>query len=166
MVGRIDSDHMQEHMLQAHVFVLLSDYEGLPISLMEAMACGVVPVCLRIKSGIPELVTDNENGLLVDDRGDGFVAAIRRLRENPELWGRLSHGARAKIMKGYTHEACALEWVNLFRDLKMSAGPRREIRIPRWIWLPPVHPDFVREDSRTPTLVRRVAEKLRHRFGS
>ena len=69
LAGRVASDRIQESLLQCDVLVLLSDYEGLPIAVMEAMACGCVPVCLRIRSGIPELVDDGVNGLLVDDRG-------------------------------------------------------------------------------------------------
>ena len=43
-VGLVDNTHIQALMAEHHVFVLLSDYEGLPIALMEAMATGLVPI--------------------------------------------------------------------------------------------------------------------------
>ncbi len=148
MGGRVDSDRIQDQLLQCDVIVLLSDYEGLPIALMEAMACGCVPVCLRIRSGIPELVEDGVTGLLVNDRGDSFVAAIRRLREEPGLWERLSRAARAKIEAEYSSEFCAGQWADLLRSLHANSGPRRPIKIPRRIKLPPTHPGFAHEDPR------------------
>ncbi|WP_371821102.1 glycosyltransferase [Chloracidobacterium sp. D] len=46
------------------MFVLLSDYEGLPIALMEAMATGLVPICTAMRSGIGQLVVDGVTGCM------------------------------------------------------------------------------------------------------
>lgn len=146
--GHLPGEDVQPHLLNFHVVVLLSDYEGTPMALMEAMACGCVPVCLRIRSGIPELVEDGVTGLLVDDRGDGFVAAIRRLREEPGLWERLSRAARTKIEGGYSVDACAAKWASLFHMLHAQSGPKRQIEIPKRIKLPPPHPGFAHQDPR------------------
>ncbi len=43
-------------LLKYNVFVLLSDYEGMSTSLMEAMACGLVPICTNIRSGTSEII--------------------------------------------------------------------------------------------------------------
>ena len=120
LAGRIESEHMQSKLLDCDVLVLLSDFEGLPIAVLEAMACGVVPVCLRMRSGIPELVMDGRTGIVVDDRGEGFVNAIARLQNEPELWERLSCAARAKIEADYSHEVCVKRWADFFtRYMKM-----------------------------------------------
>ena len=159
LAGRVDSEQMQQRLLNCHVIVLLSDYEGLPVALMEAMACGVVPVCLSIRSGIPELVEDGVTGLLVGDRGDDFVAAIKRLRQESGLWHQLSQQARAKIQTEYSHQACAMRWEQFLTELHQSAGSRRSIKVPFQLNLPPVHPGLARSDYRTPPIHTRVWQK-------
>jgi len=163
--GRVESDQMQQHLLKCHVLVLLSDYEGLPISIMEAMACGVVPICLRIRSGIPELVKDGVTGLLVDNRGADFISAVQRLRHEPGLWERLSRAARAKIEEEYSNEACAARWEVFFRVLKNNAGSRQSLKIPHKLELPPVHSGLAREDFREPPIHIRLLQRLRQSAG-
>lgn len=156
------------------MLVLLSDYEGLPIALMEAMACGVVPICLRIRSGIPELVEDGVTGLLVSDRSDDFVAAVWRLRYEPQLWEKLSKAARAKIEAEYSNEVCTASWEAFLKQLQQGARQRRTITIPKRFNLPPVHPNLKREDNRKPPLhalpllllrrLQRLAGKVKRRL--
>src|SRR5690606_35395203 len=78
------------------VFALSSRFEGLPIALLEAMGTGVAPVETRV-GGIPEVITDGEDGLLVD-AGDpgGLAAALERLLEDGDLRARLGAQARAR----------------------------------------------------------------------
>ncbi|HNR72364.1 MAG TPA: glycosyltransferase family 4 protein [Verrucomicrobiota bacterium] len=148
VAGSVPNEQLQAQLLEAHAIVLLSDYEGTPIALMEGMACGCVPVCLWIRSGIPELVEHGVTGLVVDDRGDSFVNAVRRLRMEPGLWERLSVAARARIENGYSIESCARRWAELLHSLHDNRGPKRPIHIPRRIKLPPPHPGFGGQDPR------------------
>jgi colanic acid/amylovoran biosynthesis glycosyltransferase len=84
---------------------------------MEAMAAGLVPVCLNIRSGVPELVEHNITGLLVNDRSDGFLDAVRLLRSETGLWERLSKAARTKIESEYSYQKTADRWIELFTEL-------------------------------------------------
>lgn len=166
LMGRVDSEQVQEHLLNCHILVLLSDYEGLPIAVMEAMACGVVPICLQIRSGIPELVEDGVTGLVVGDRGDDFVAAVRRLRHEPGLWERLSQAARAKIEQEYSHEVCSAQWDSFLRELQQNADVRRSIQVPAQLNLPPIYPSFIEHDCREPSAYTRMLQKLRMSAGA
>lgn len=161
LAGRLDSDGLRERLRQSHAIVLLSDYEGTPTAVMEAMACGVVPVCLRIRSGIPELVTHNETGLLVDDRGDGFVDAIRRLQTETGLWQRLSANARKRIEEGFSFEKSAREWECLLRDLSARSRCTDRITIPTRLKLAALHPAFAQEDQRSPGVLEESLGRLR-----
>jgi colanic acid/amylovoran biosynthesis glycosyltransferase len=70
------------------------DQEGIPVTLMEAMASGL-PVVSTYHSGIPELVTDDETGLLVPERDAGALAdALDRLMSEKDLGDRLAASAR------------------------------------------------------------------------
>lgn len=63
----------------ADVFVFPSKQEGLPVALMEAMACGVPVVCSRIR-GNTDLVKNGENGYLVSaDQPEEYIQAIEKL---------------------------------------------------------------------------------------
>ena len=165
--GQIAGDKIQKYLSKGHVFVLLSDYEGLPVSLMEAMANGLVPVCLNIQSGVPELVEHNKTGLLVNDRSDDFVQAIRKLRFDPELWNRLSKGARKKIETEYSYRTTADRWIELLQILKNNSTQNKmNIPVNGISSLPPVHPLLRRIDHRWPGyglyVLRSIKRKLKN----
>lgn len=148
LAGRVDSGHMQEELLQGHVIVLLSEYEGLPMGLMEGMACGLAPVCLPTRSGVPELLEHGRTGLLLEDDQEAFVQAVRRLRRDQDCWRALSQGARERIASAYTGEHGLRRWIDLLQQLRRDSGPRRPVAMPLRLDLPPAHPGLAREDTR------------------
>jgi colanic acid/amylovoran biosynthesis glycosyltransferase len=168
LVGFIENNQISKELLQCHAVVLLSDHEGLGLSLLEGMASGVVPVALRGAPGVTEFVVDGLTGLLVGDRGDEFVAAVRRLREDSALWERLARAARAKVEADYSEKVCADRWQELFHKLVNSSGPREPLRIPRRLHLPPIHPALTWLDLRPhQELIRRArhfAGRVKHQY--
>jgi hypothetical protein len=102
-----------------------------------------------MRSGIPELVQDGVTGLVVDDREESFVHAIRRLQNEPDLWERLSKAARHKIEMEYSHQASVRRWAEVFHKLhKENRGRKRELRVPGKLRLPPIHPALASADPR------------------
>lgn len=96
--GWIDGAKKEQMLRQADLYVLPSYHEGLPVSILEAMAYQL-PIISTPVGGIPEIVRHQENGLLVRP-GDvkGLAAAIGTLTEHPELragMGRKSREAAA-----------------------------------------------------------------------
>ena len=165
MHGSIREAQVTQELLRSHVLALLSDSEGLGMAVMEAMSCGVVPICLDIPSGTLELVEHNVTGLLVSDRAESFVAAVRRLREEPGLWQRLSRAARDRIAGRYTPEHSAQQWRAFAAELREQAGPRQPIALPRHFDLPPVRPSLVHLDERAMPPHRYAARQVRRAFG-
>ena len=77
-------------------FVLSSRFEGLPIALLEAMATGVAPVATRV-GGIPSVITDGEDGLLVPSGDpDALAAALRKVLDDDALRTALGRRATAR----------------------------------------------------------------------
>jgi len=90
--------------------------EGIPVALMEGMACGL-PVVASSLSGIPELVQHHHNGLLVDP-GDveSLTRALRSVALDPDLRFRLGSAARRTIESEFEINASAARLVELFAD--------------------------------------------------
>ncbi len=128
--GLLAVDEIFPALLQNHVFVLLSDYEGMSISLMEAMGCGLVPVCTKTKSGATEIIKHDENGLLVDNREEDFLNTIVRLQNEKGLWRRLSKAARKTVEKEYTIKVCADRWADFIKKMVLRTSIKSEIKIP------------------------------------
>jgi glycosyltransferase involved in cell wall biosynthesis len=92
--GAVGHDDVIGTLSRAAALVLASDYEGLPHVVLEALACGT-PVVSPPVGGVPEVVTDGKNGLLLSDASVGSLAAgVRRLREDRGLAMKLRAGAR------------------------------------------------------------------------
>jgi glycosyltransferase involved in cell wall biosynthesis/4-hydroxybenzoate polyprenyltransferase len=99
--GVLSPDDMPA-LLEAHdVYLLASEFEGMPNALIEAMGRGCVPVVSRMTSGIPELVQDGTNGLLapVGDAG-AFAAALDHLWRAPDVRAALSARAYHTVATG------------------------------------------------------------------
>jgi glycosyltransferase involved in cell wall biosynthesis len=80
------------------VFTLSSTFEGLPIALLEAMALGRPAVVTRV-GGVPEVVTDGAQGLLVPPRDPAALAeGLRCLLGDPQLRARMGTAARARAL--------------------------------------------------------------------
>ena len=88
----------------ADLFVLSSDWEGLPITVLESMAAGVPCVSTRV-GGVPETVEDGKSGLIVPPRDPRALSdAVVRLARDAPLRGRLAKAARAAYERGFTGE--------------------------------------------------------------
>ena len=98
LTGRVTGSEVRDILQRSHAFVLLSDFEGLPVSLLEAMEAGCVPIVYDMESGIPEVVRSRENGLIVP-HGDiaGVVEAVARLRADRQAWSGMAAAARQTI---------------------------------------------------------------------
>ena len=101
LAGQVTPHKVAEFCRHSLVFVLPSHAEGLPISMLEAMACGLPVVASRV-GGIPEVVVDRENGLLIPP-GDvkALTGALASLLDNPELRIKMGEKNRIKIMEVY-----------------------------------------------------------------
>ena len=119
--GAVNQDRIREFYDRADVFALASFAEGIPVVLMEAMAMTVPCVSTRI-TGIPELIRDGIDGLLVapsDDRE--LAAAIARLMDDPEERQRLGCAGRTRVMDRYDLARNLDRLVDVF-DRRLGAG--------------------------------------------
>lgn len=95
----------RELMCAADVFVLSSDYEGMPNVVLEAMAAGVPCVCTRV-NGVGALIEQGVTGFVTDRRADALAAKVLLLSRDKKL--RAEMGARAaKAMKDFNPETIA-----------------------------------------------------------
>lgn len=98
-------------------YVLVSDAEGLPISLAEAMASGL-PCIASAVGGIPALIRDGQNGiLLTHNNPDELATHVLRLRTDAALRARLGAEARQTIVSQYDFAQTICDYANLFREV-------------------------------------------------
>lgn len=118
-------------MLVPSVTAADGDTEGIPVVVMEAMACGL-PVIATRHSGIPELVRGDETGLLVPERDpDAIAAALHRLCSEPELRERLRRAARQHVAAHHDIARLNDELAQLLTGVaRHCAASRRETRVP------------------------------------
>src|SRR5581483_6132281 len=96
--GAVSQDHIRSLFSTADVFALASFAEGIPVVLMEAMAMTVPCISTRI-TGIPELIRDGIDGLLVTPADAAELAsAIGRLMDDANLRRRLGEAGRQRVV--------------------------------------------------------------------
>lgn len=105
LCGAADQEQVRAWWRRATVGVLTSRSEGMPVSLMEAMACGV-PVVATAVGGIPEMIRDGCDGYVVPpDAPAAFADAIARLLADADHARQLGGAARATALRRFSVEA-------------------------------------------------------------
>lgn len=121
--GWIGLDTREKLLRHATIFVLPSYAEGLPMSLLEAMAAGL-PVVTTNVGGIPDVVTEGVEGLIIEP---GDVAALgkamTRILKDEELRLRLGSSGRRKIEAQLSIETAVEKVAAVYRELGYSCRP-------------------------------------------
>jgi len=114
--GAVGQDKLHDHYRNADIFVLPSLSEGLPVVLMEAMACGLPIVASRI-TGIPELVSEGKHGLLVTPGKPETIAdALQSLADDPSRRVAMGECAREFVCERFDIRVSAAELADVFKE--------------------------------------------------
>jgi colanic acid/amylovoran biosynthesis glycosyltransferase len=132
-VGESDQGGVRLAMRRSDIYVAPSvvaedgDMEGVPVSIMEAMACGL-PVVSTYHSGIPELVHDRVSGYLVPERDVTSLArALVRLVDEPRQRRKLGMAGRGVVERGYDLELLNDRLVELLGEMGSMASRRTPV---------------------------------------
>ena len=115
--GGVSPHELSRHFAEADVYVNASSIDGLPISLLEALAVGL-PVVTTGAGGIPGVINDGINGLIVRPNDpSGLADGIIRLVESPELVQQLSEQAKLSS-RDYSLAHVKRKWSDLYQCLQ------------------------------------------------
>ena len=111
-------DDVCDIMRACDVLVFPSVHEGLPVSVMEAMASGLPVVASKIRGIAPDLIVDHESGILLSPCGRNEIAsAVRELMENPWLRESCASSARKRVAGFSLEEALELT-TRIYEDVR------------------------------------------------
>ncbi len=132
--GWMSQDQLLTEYRRAHVFLHpseltdTSDQEGIPNSMLEAMATGL-PVVATLHGGIPEAVTSGQDGLLVPEKNpDALAAALENLLNSPSLYQSLSAGAAASVRANFGLQSQIHRLEDCYEEALQRWKDRRELQ--------------------------------------
>jgi len=100
--GLVSGETKREFLDSLDVFVMPTYFEGLPMSLLETMSYGVVPVVTKVGS-IPTVVNDGENGLFIKVKDvESICKALKKLDDDRSLLAKMSVEARKTIQENFS----------------------------------------------------------------
>lgn len=116
--GRVPNDQLPQILNKHHAFILPSYYEGMPKSLLEAMACGM-PVIGSNVPGNREVITCTKNGILCDTDFESLAAAIELLKDNQALRSEIGSNAREYCNKNHSLQAVYKKELGVYKKYEI-----------------------------------------------
>jgi colanic acid/amylovoran biosynthesis glycosyltransferase len=114
--GGVNQNYIRDLYSKADLFCIASFAEGIPVVLMEAMAMGI-PCVTTYVAGIPELIRDGIDGLLVAPSDlDGLVEALAKLMGDVSLRERIATSARTRVLEQYDLQKNVVKLATIFDD--------------------------------------------------
>jgi len=116
-LGPVPRPKLSSLLCESHVYVLPSRYENLPLGILEAMACARPVVAARV-GGVPEMIDDGAEGLLVpSDDPHTLALAMRRLLADEALRRRMGEAGRARVLARFDWDKVAAETEAFYGEL-------------------------------------------------
>ena len=110
--------NISDEYLKSSLYVMPSISEAFGLVLPEAMSCGLPCIAFKCSDGLSEIITNGENGFLVEARNtDKLSEKISFLIENEQLRKQMGQNARASILR-FLPENTMPQWVDLFSEIK------------------------------------------------
>ena len=109
------TDNILEKLIHADIFVLPSIYEGMPMTIIEAMAVGL-PVIGSKVGGIPDMIRDGENGLLCGTDIDSIELTIRKIINDNQQRENIAKNALERV-KDFSAEQMAKSYIKIYSNL-------------------------------------------------
>jgi len=116
LLGR--KENVSNYLNASDIFILASLWEGLPIALLEAMACGL-PVVATNVGGIPEVIKDGLSGFLVDSKNSIMLAEKIEYLLNLNIESRKEMGTEGRkiVEEKFSLEKMTENYENLYEEL-------------------------------------------------
>ncbi len=117
---------VSEQLARASIFVLLSRWEGLPLTILEAMRAGLAVVASDV-GGVKEAVQNSVTGILVKNRPEDVSHALQRLLDEPQLVSQFGQAGRQKFEQDFTFQRMLQQTNDVYQRLHLAAtaGGRR-----------------------------------------
>lgn len=127
LLGSIrDKETLANYYNASELFVLPSRYEGLPLVILEASACGLPTVAFNVM-GVRGLVQDGVNGLLVEDLDpSGLATAMQKLLDDPQARAAMGNNAQEIVRINYSEEITSSKLMDLIKE---SVGIEAAMRL-------------------------------------
>jgi len=101
----------------ADALVLSSESENAPLTILEAMSCGL-PVIASNVGGIPEQITDGENGFLIPLKNPEKIAgAALKLSADEKLLAEMGAKARATVLQHFTKDKVLDQYLAVYESV-------------------------------------------------
>jgi glycosyltransferase involved in cell wall biosynthesis len=116
MIGWVPDEDFPLYLAKMKIFVLPSYEEGIPITLLEAMACGSIVLATPV-GGIPDIIKDGETGFILRDNKPETIAEIIIKILNYANLDQIAKNARLFVEKEYSFKAVVDQWKRIFIDV-------------------------------------------------
>ena len=102
---------------ESSIFMMTSAFEGWPMTLMEAIPCGCVPIAFDSFSAVHDIIQSGRNGYIMPNNDiDGYARALQELMNNESLRAELAANAQKDVLR-FSRENIAKQWKTLFENL-------------------------------------------------
>ena len=112
--GSVPNVEVYRHLAANNIYILMSQNEGLPISIIEAMRAGLPVISTRV-AGIPEIVKDGYNGLLLNPSTEELVPVLERIDDYD--WREMGKNSRERFQNELTFERMKKDFCDMFDTL-------------------------------------------------
>jgi glycosyltransferase involved in cell wall biosynthesis len=124
LVGSVPPEQVIGLLLDHDALLLPSFYEGLPLTLLEAQACGCVPVASRLPGVTDAAVAADQTGFLVPvQSAQGYADALAQLAREPDTWARMSAAGHERAGREFSIARMAEDYRTLIEDALSGRYP-------------------------------------------